>query len=92
MLYDKPFLTEVKRAEAEKRRLVVPLVGFPGLNFTGCTVKLAQQNFGEHFKVVKAVADAFKPDAVFPLMLSVLTHPKRELISRRRLRKYRLIR
>lgn len=57
----------VKRLK-EKRRLVIPLAGFPGLNLTGCTVKLAQQNFGEHYKVLKAIVDTFKPDAVFPLM------------------------
>ncbi|HQT92742.1 MAG TPA: uroporphyrinogen decarboxylase family protein, partial [Candidatus Kryptobacter bacterium] len=46
----------------------MPLVGFPGLNLTGCSVKLAQQNYGEHFRVLKAVADTFHPDAIFPLM------------------------
>ena len=68
MLSDKPFLRALREASEYKRRLVVPLVGFPGLNLTGCTIKLAQQNFGEHYKVVKAIADTFKPDAVFPLM------------------------
>ena len=46
----------------------MPLVGFPGLNLTGCSVKLAQQNYGEHFRVLKAIADTFHPDAIFPLM------------------------
>ena len=64
----KPFLKAVSRAAEEGRRLIVPLAGFPGLNLTGCTVKLAQQNYGEHFKVLKAIAETFKPDAVFPLM------------------------
>ena len=58
----------IDEAIKEGRRLVVPLVGFPGINLTGCTVKLAQQNFGEHYKVLKAIAETFKPDAVFPLM------------------------
>jgi len=44
------------------------LIGFPGLNLTGCTIKLAQQNFREHFKVLSAIADKFNPDAIFPLM------------------------
>ncbi|MBN1302587.1 MAG: uroporphyrinogen decarboxylase family protein [Melioribacteraceae bacterium] len=48
--------------------MVFPLIGFPGLNLTGGTIKLAQQNYGEHYKVVKALADEFKPDAIFPLM------------------------
>ena len=64
----KPFLQLVKQAYEEKRRLVIPLIGFPGLNLTGCTIKLAQQNYGEHFRVIKALAEYFKPDAIFPLM------------------------
>ena len=63
-----PFLEKLRSAQNEGRRLVVPLVGFPGLNMTGCTIKLAQQNYGEHFKVIKAIADTFEPDVVFPLM------------------------
>ncbi|MBN1901126.1 uroporphyrinogen decarboxylase family protein [Candidatus Sumerlaeota bacterium] len=43
-------------------------MGFPGLNMTGCTIKLAQQNYGEHFKVMKAIAETFEPDIIFPLM------------------------
>jgi uroporphyrinogen decarboxylase len=58
----------VRKAREERRRLVMPLIGFPGLNLTGCSVKLAQQNYGEHFRVLKAVADTFHPDAIFPLM------------------------
>ncbi len=64
----KIFLQRLKEALKEKRRLVVPLLGFPGLNITGCSVKLAQQNYGVHFNVMKAVADAFAPDAIFPLI------------------------
>jgi uroporphyrinogen decarboxylase len=50
------------------RRLVAPLAGFPGVQMTGSTIKLAQQNFGEHYKAVRAIVDAFAPDLVFPLM------------------------
>lgn len=64
----KPFLEMVKKAHDEKRRLIAPLMGFPGLNITGCSVKLAQQNYGEHFRVLKAIADAYHPDAIFPMM------------------------
>ena len=35
---------------------------------TGSTVKLAQQNYGEHSGVVKSIAEKFAPDLVFPLM------------------------
>jgi len=55
-------------AYKQGKRLVAPLMGFPGLTLTKSTVKLAQQNYSEHFQVVKALADAFKPDAMFPLM------------------------
>lgn len=64
----KLFTKMIKQAASEKRRLVVPLVGFPGLNITNCTIKLAQQNFGEHFEVIRALVDRFKPDLIFPLM------------------------
>ncbi len=62
------FRQSVRKAFDEKRRLVVPLVGFPGLNITGGTIKLAQQNYSEHFKVLDAIAEEFKPDVIFPLM------------------------
>ncbi len=52
----------------EKRRLVAPLAGFPGVEMTGSTIKLAQQNYGEHYKAIRSLVDAFAPDLVFPLM------------------------
>jgi uroporphyrinogen decarboxylase len=55
-------------AFAEGRRLVAPLMGFPGLRLTGCNIKLAQQNYGEHYRVIKALAQRFSPDMMFPLM------------------------
>ncbi len=58
----------VKNVFENGRRPVVPLMGFPGLNITNCNIKLAQQNYGEHYKVVKALADRFQPDIMFPLM------------------------
>jgi len=58
----------VYNAYEEKRRLVAPLVGFPGVRITGSTIKLAQQNYGEHFKALKALSETFKPDMIFPLM------------------------
>jgi uroporphyrinogen decarboxylase len=58
----------VREAAARGRRLVAPLVGFPGLTLTGGTIKLAQQNYGEHYRVLKAVTDRFAPDVVFPMM------------------------
>jgi len=64
----KPLQEMAWKARNEGRRLVVPLMGFPGLNMTGCTVKLAQQNYGEHYKVVKLLTETFQPDIIFPLM------------------------
>lgn len=63
-----PFQDKLRSAQTEGRRLVAPLVGFPGLNMTGCTIKLAQQNHGEHFQALKAIAETFAPDIMFPLM------------------------
>ncbi len=62
------FQRKLTAAQNEGRRLVAPLIGFPGLNMTGCTVKLAQQNYGEHYKVLHAIAETFAPDVIFPLM------------------------
>jgi len=62
-------LSQRAKIEYEKgRRLVVPFMGFPGLSITGVSIKLAQQNYGEHFRAVKALADRFEPDVIFPLM------------------------
>jgi uroporphyrinogen decarboxylase len=58
----------LKEAASQRRRLVAPLVGFPGLNLTGSTIKLAQQNIGEHFRALQAIAETFKPDIIFPMM------------------------
>ena len=68
MMIEKPFHDMALRARREGRRLVAPLMGFPGLNMTGCSVKLAQQNYGEHYKVLKLLAETFRPDLIFPLM------------------------
>lgn len=57
-----------RQAYAEGRRLVAPLMGFPGVEMIGSSIKIAQQNYGEHYKAIRALVDAFAPDAVFPLM------------------------
>jgi uroporphyrinogen decarboxylase len=58
----------VKRAYHERRRLVAPLVGFPGVNLVDTSIKLAQQNYGEHYKVIEAIVQRYHPDIIFPLM------------------------
>jgi len=50
------------------KRIVAPLVGFPGVSMIGSSIKLAQQNYGEHYKVLKKIVDEFSPDIIFPLM------------------------
>ncbi len=55
-------------ANRQGKRLVVPLMGFPGLGMTRTNVKLAQQNYGVHYRVLKALAEKFHPDVMFPLM------------------------
>jgi uroporphyrinogen decarboxylase len=51
-----------------EKRLVAPLMGFPGVEITNSNIKLAQQNYGEHFKAIKVLVEKFYPDIVFPLM------------------------
>jgi uroporphyrinogen decarboxylase len=52
----------------DRRRLVAPLAGFPGVEMIGSNIKIAQQNYGEHYKAIRRLVDEFHPDLVFPLM------------------------
>lgn len=58
----------IKTANAQQRRLVAPLMGFPGLTLTGSTIKLAQQNTREQVRALRALADTFNPDILFTFM------------------------
>jgi uroporphyrinogen decarboxylase len=53
---------------SENSRLVAPLIGFPGVKMAHSSIKLAQQNYEEHFKVVASLVDKFNPDIQFVLM------------------------
>ncbi len=64
----KTLLELTKEMYNEGRRLVVPLMGFPGVELTGSNIKLAQQNCGEHYKAIKKLVETFSPDMIFPLM------------------------
>jgi hypothetical protein len=44
-MLEKKLTQKVRVAFNNKKRLVVPLMGFPGLNMTNATIKLAQQNY-----------------------------------------------
>jgi len=62
-------LAEIAIEKYERgERMVAPLVGFPGVSMTGSNIKLAQQNYGEHYNVIKKIVDEFSPDIIFPLM------------------------
>ncbi|MEG8945930.1 uroporphyrinogen decarboxylase family protein [Rosettibacter firmus] len=58
----------LEKAYNEKKRLIAPLLGFPALKLINSTIKLAQQNYYEHYKALKSIAETFQPDAIFPLM------------------------
>jgi uroporphyrinogen decarboxylase len=64
----KTLLSKVQESYNYGQRLVCPLMGFPGLRLINSTIKLAQQNYGEHYRVLQALIDRFKPDLIFPLM------------------------
>ena len=45
----------VVEAYSDNRRLIAPLVGFPGCKLIDTTLKVAQQNHGVHFKCINAL-------------------------------------
>lgn len=49
-------------------RIVAPLLGFPAVKAAGTTIKLAQQNAGEHMKVMRRIRKFWEPDVIFTLM------------------------
>ena len=57
-----------QKAYSENRRLIAPLVGFPGCKLIGSSIKITQQNHGLHFACINSLAKLFKPDAVFMMM------------------------
>jgi uroporphyrinogen decarboxylase len=59
---------KVKEAYDNGRRLIAPLVGFPGCNLTGFSIKVAQQNHSVHYACIKALVEELEPDIAFMLM------------------------
>ena len=57
-----------RQAYERGKRLVAPLMGFPGIGMVGTNIKVAQQNHGMHFRAVRALAERYRPDVIFPLM------------------------
>jgi uroporphyrinogen decarboxylase len=41
----KSLAERTKEAHQERKRLVVPLLGFPGVQLSGTSIELAQQNY-----------------------------------------------
>jgi uroporphyrinogen decarboxylase len=58
----------VKDAYAKNTRLAAPLVGFPGCDILGVSIKVAQQNHGVHYNCINALVYQLKPDAAFMMM------------------------
>ena len=52
----------------EGRRPIMPLMGYPGLNYTGSTVKQNQFNHAAQYKTISRLYDRFRPDAMMFLM------------------------
>ncbi|MGQ9747892.1 MAG: uroporphyrinogen decarboxylase family protein [Candidatus Caldatribacteriaceae bacterium] len=52
----------------DRRRPVVPLIGYPGLQLTGTTIKQNQFNHMVQFRSLSRLYDRFRPDAMFFMM------------------------
>jgi uroporphyrinogen decarboxylase len=58
----------LRQAWAEGRRLAAPLVGFPACDWLGVSIKVAQQNYGMHYKCIASLVERIQPDAAFMMM------------------------
>ncbi len=61
-------LKKVHAKYKKNRRILAPLLGFPAVKGAGTSIKLAQQNAGEHMKVMRRIVEQWHPDVVFTLM------------------------
>ncbi|MCF7920322.1 MAG: uroporphyrinogen decarboxylase family protein [Candidatus Cloacimonetes bacterium] len=52
----------------QKKRLVAPLLGYPGLQLTKYDKITVQSQHLAHYETIKALFHSFKPDILFPLM------------------------
>lgn len=57
-----------KKAHEQNKRIVAPLVGFPGCNLTGFSIKVAQQNHSVHYACINELVKLLKPDIAFMMM------------------------
>jgi len=58
----------VQKAYSENRRLIAPLIGFPGCKLIDSSIKITQQNHGLHFACINSLVKLFKPDVAFMMM------------------------
>ncbi len=58
----------IELAMSGKRRLVAPLLGYPGAKLTGSSLKQNEFNPALHAKTMDRIAARFAPDAVFFMM------------------------
>jgi len=62
-------------ADNLNRPLVIPLMGYPGIQFTHSTIKQNEFNWGLHSWTIHELAKQFEPDAIFLMMdLAVLAN------------------
>ncbi len=61
-------IKEALASYIDGKRLAAPLMGFPGLNMTAKTIRVAQEDHKTHFAAIEALAREFKPDIIFPMM------------------------
>jgi len=53
---------------SEKKRLVIPLLGAPGIKLTGTTLKQNLIDPSIQFKTLYKILERFNPDGIFPFM------------------------
>lgn len=57
-----------KNAYTNNKRLIAPLVGFPGCDLINIPLKVAQQNHHVHYNSIKELVNQLKPDLAFMMM------------------------
>ena len=57
-----------KLAYADNRRLISPLVGFPGCDLLNISLKVAQQNHRVHYNCIEELVNQLNPDMAFMMM------------------------
>ncbi len=61
-------MTLIDLVKQHKHRLVMPLMGFPGIQLTETNIKQNLFDGELHFKTIQSLANRFQPDVVFSMM------------------------